>query len=514
MKKKNKILMCLALTIGLSGCNKNQEINEEIYQEYIQLLDSVIPVYKEEDLFLTDQELDTIITSLYTEQEECKNPTFLTNDELTKKIIENSNEFLKTNHKCKEFLNDSNIRVLKNILTKLEKNATNDQKEDNHKLQNLKIVEVNNKTLPTGEYYPDQETIIINMDQLKNELKEIRKYNLNIELDDYVELVLAHEINHVRQFKCDCKKEQDHGSINVLDTMYTLTEASAESYLYNELGYSNEGVNENTFTYASERKVEILLQILTIFKKDVTMEDYYNAIYDSSLSDLYNYFSLDNNEEIKEFYKIIYGIESEKVRNYFFSKYKKKYNISEEEITQIGFDKIIGQAHYSDIFRIFLKNLINYTKDNELSLENNVELYQMIKGTVLRAAYNEIEPVKYVECFLGYSDEMVEDITSYDEIYKDYLQVKYGISSKKAQKLLDKHEEEISDLLNIYYEYSDTYKNLEEQLPSLKILKQNTYTPGYGLTAFTKYKEALKKEGKLEQIEEKVKEKQLTLTNN
>lgn len=165
----------------------------------------------------------------------------------------------------------------------------------------------------------------------------------------------------------------------------TLLESAAESEIYNKKKYSEKLVSKKDFNYSKEREKESLLLLLGICRDNVSLEDYYNAIYDSNLSSFYNFFDANTKEKIYDLYKIIYSIDAASLNNELGLNLQKEIS---KNFSEMSLEYLVGYGYRIDILKKVLKNMANYTVNNpDFSLEENVVLFDIVKNLITSNAY-------------------------------------------------------------------------------------------------------------------------------
>ena len=119
------------------------------------------------------------------------------------------------------------------------------------------------------------------------------------------------------------------------------------------------------------------------FKENRTVNQYYDAIFDSDLEQFYYYFGLETEEDYLDFYHILYAIDSSYGRTSFLFDYYDKSSISGNESKEA-----IGYAYRNDIFNKVLADMVEYTEShNDFSWKENLALFYTVKLIVLNHAH-------------------------------------------------------------------------------------------------------------------------------
>lgn len=192
-------------------------------------------------------------------------------------------------------------RALKKALQICFDQASNNIYEDFCKLTDIVIIR-DDTIGAAGLFRPSQNVVAINDKLIKMDCKTSI---IDKDYEEYVATTLAHELNHARQHPCHHSNNISYSIKNY--GFSTCIESSAESQKYN---ISTITTNEHFLTYFCARQEENLLFLIPSCLKNKTLEDYYNAIFDSNLQELYSFFNLKSKEDYRTFYDILYIIET------------------------------------------------------------------------------------------------------------------------------------------------------------------------------------------------------------
>ncbi len=310
------------------------------------------------------------------------------------------------------------IRCLQEIFL----TATNNVSEDFCLLESLVIVisYEENPNMALYEYKENRITIFYN--SIINSLETAEKEHIS----NKVSHVLKHELQHVRQRKCNHRLNgDDYLGISFSSYISFLAEASAESSLYN-LDLDETSFSQSPYLY--ERQQENMLLLLGI--TNPSLETYYNAIFDADYEKLYCFWSAHNLEKIAELYKILYLMDTAKGRtklaidlsgnsaHWLDTAFPSLGNLEEK----ISFDYEIA------IFKLALKNLaLNVSSRRDISFLEHILLFRVIKNTLATAKSSK-----------EISLNSLAMITEIDRQYKEYLSLHYEvpigeISEKEAE---------------------------------------------------------------------------------
>ena len=346
--------------------------------------------------------------------------------------------------------------ALKNVLS-----TTNDIKEDICKLETLSIVRGEDLEEETAAIYDNKNnTIIIYYDAIKKcQLKYKETFKT---LDEYLTIIIQHELNHVKQEACSCRDIKELKYSDIADKyFFSIIESSAESAIYN---YENKEQLEfrktTDYVYYDEREQENLLFLLAAFKEGRSIEDYYNAIFDSNLNELFNYFDLKTSEDIEMFLKIVYSINTLKGQS----------ELSGVLIDEYGCNKlsklksVLGYQYKIDIFKCVLKDLIDKTQNDSLTLEESLTIYEFVKSYIVNGTYNIVKSDgKYKKI---YDEKFLSDFVECENVYFKFLKNYYEPDEELDEKL----EEHLFDLYSI--DFDQIHEGLTVNETTNKIIEQ------------------------------------------
>lgn len=528
--KATAVALSLILSINMLGCTKQQNkkietSNDDFIEEtfnhcyvtvfdsvkkiveetkYLVLCDNITPVYNYEEYYITEEEIDAIVsnaTKVTTCDNEDNDIFSLINqiDSNTESYIKDKENLLNAFHigdayenideeKFKEMIYEA---ILESLYDEGEINL-----EYYCKLKDIKIViDKEDKGNGASAYFVPKESNSNN--SIKD--KDTLVLCLNTIIDDYQyylclyqeyneiyddpsdiyhfikEYILKHELNHVNQIACNCRieKGQTYLDISTLSLNSSdnsdlpgrfLIEASAESNLYlNEYDYKHDG----SYVYDSLRDKEVLILLLSLFS-DNEIEVYYDAIKDSDLPKLYDFLGINTKNDFYSFYKILYQIDS----TYGFSSFLNNF-ISENERENFTVGKameIIGDAAYTDLYKLFIKNAMEYTNTTDnFSLEDNLFLYELGRAVILNYS-TKIEEIAEGEYKYVWNADRVKEFLELDDIYKSYLVSHYEIS-------YDDLEQSITESIRSISYNSDFKRKMENKFSVLKpiLFKTNIY---------------------------------------
>ena len=532
--KKNTIALGLGFIISstLTSCSNNTdyinveaipisaiEIEEDIKQkdfnEYINYFSTYEVHYNFEKYLLKEKEINDILSSY--DESKCKYEYDIDIAKLIEKINSNSKKYIKQNKQyISAFMNDMSLKetdeelffdqfnfeiYLEYTLMQLFEKATNDINEDIHKMQELKIVFGNTHEIyeddpkdyyVLGYYDNDRNIIVLSRENLKI-AAEIRETTFEYVLYD----TLIHEINHMRQYKCDCRKGMEVISYN--NHITTLIESSAESEIYN-LGknFSFLKKDSHEYSYYDERVYENLLFLLSIYNEDVTIEDYYNAIFDSNINALLEFYNLNTYVDKQNFFNILYMIDGINCRNNLIYECYSKKEI--ENLVLKELKKDIGYGYKTEIFKKCLKDAVKYTINNpDFELEDNLLVLNIIKNKIVNDSYylkEEKGELGITEHVRIYDEEFVIQILELENKYIEFLENYYGID--KAL-ILEKEDNLEPYIKNVVSEVNNQcagdltyYSKTVDILNRFPILKTIIYSETYNMYEYSDFEEEIK----------------------
>lgn len=435
--------------------NIKQKTKEEICEDYSSFFKQYKIDYNLEEYLITEEEINNILTMSQLNKK-CEYVSNYSSSDLIETIKNNSFDYLSKNVNYqstfiehtygddeydKELYTDqlSFEIFLNKAINKFLEKATNDVNEDIHKMQTLKFVygemsqESNTATLG---YYDEKENLIV----LNRDCIDLVAILYDTKPEYVLYSTIQHELNHVRQHKCDCRitKENSYNRISYDGvSISSIIESSAESEIYNldkQLSFIRKATYE--YSYSEERKNESLLFLLALFNEGADIEDYYNSIFDVDWNSLLNFFNLKTEEEKYIFFKLLYIMDASKCRNKLpFSYYTTEEIENGITLQQLQYE--LGYDYKTEIFRICLNNLINYTKTHEdFQFIDNLLMFNIIKNKIVDGSYK-------IEIDADGNNNHLYDETSVSEILKlenkfvEFLSEYYRIDVEEIRKIED-----------------------------------------------------------------------------
>ena len=410
--KYNKKLLSVLLSFNLlpfTSCNdllkvfeeEEVQIEEESYEDYEQYFNIesefknvsfLSPIEKKECSFEFDGNKDNIINSIIentkqVKEEGCTNPF---DDEEQSTLI-------------KQSLSE----ILDNVI-----NSKNNTNEDMHVLSDLKIVfknisnnQIEDDLIFYSNYDSKTNTIIIDSKGLDNYCSILKADYKEIYYQNYLYYLLSVNVNIARQNTCADEKLNetlmDDDRVNAL----SLGAATSEIIFNKKLG------SDCVKAFSSEvhREDEGELLTLTLLNQDKNVTDkYYQALFDEDYETLYQLFNLKTEEDKNNFSNIIKAIDA-------------KNNYNNKSFAEVGYDyKLL-------IYQMFVNNMIKYMNENNITLFDNLVLYNIS----LSALINDID-------FNNASNkEIIEKFYYLDTKYKEMLCKYYKVDNSDVSYLND-----------------------------------------------------------------------------
>lgn len=485
---------------------KSDVVNPQAVNSYLEYFDDITYTYNGEEFYFSESELDRIIaignTTLEVDHPNISTDAYLTFDAIrsNSEKLANRIEYLNS---C--FIDDSYSRysefktffegVLFHILSGYENNSTNDIKEDFCQFQNLSICYGNLDTILDnqdeevgllGYYDEENEAIILNIEgiyELYDSLYSWYEYGEQnyANIYDIIMETLTHEMNHIRQHACDCRVSagQEYRTIgDYSEYVPTLIESSAESSIYNTQDYLSKYIENSSsysFAYPDDREYECFIILLGVLSND--MDDYYNAIYDSNLLELYEFAGCEDEEDIDRLYHILFNIDGLMVRNDLV------FNIGGEKIYTSDVERIVGNEFSYEVLNRFTEQLIEYIgSHDDMSDLDAVCLFTMAENLSLsHASYSVRDENDYVKT--EYDQDLINNINNTRIHFEKFIMDYYGLTENdlylttlRANLVLSSNEEFSYELDN--EKYKDKLDSLMIRFPLMSaIYEGNTNSP-------------------------------------
>ena len=435
---------------------------ENNYTQYISMVSSILNTYNFSEQYNTNFNANLIKWAA--------NHTDENHDEenidvpyLCDLIIENSNNYSVLSPFTNDTLENNESNIIYELFCKCLfdaintcLNSSNNIDEDYCRFKNLKIaigtiLEEN----VIASHNNENNLIMIDFEKMKL-FYQIMYPKYEISLEQYLYYTLLHEFSHVKQQKCDCRTKQANETVSVR-CFTSFIESSAESAIYN---YYNVGNDKYNHSYENEREQESLALLMAAFKENRSIEQYYNAIFDSNLKELFDFFGLKSNKDIKTFYNILYSFDTLNL-NTLTATNLVPYSYNDYSL----FSKKVGHAYKTDIMKIAVSDLMNAIIRDNLTINQSLFLYNFIKTNLF--------------CYDGLNndDNFIKCVNEIEEFFNSFIGDYYNISKEEIESFVS---------LSIYNKYfsnlencdDDEIKYLIEKYPLLTIISK-TIKPDY-----------------------------------
>ena len=363
-----------------------------------------------------------------------------------------------------EIEKDTNMRVALKMALKNAFKCPSNQLEDMCHMKTLKILNQtfeNKKVL--AKYDEKSNTIYIDYNKIETNFQNT-SHSDKKEFIFYLARNLEHELNHCREFKCDCRKNENSvTNIASFRVLKFLIEASAESGTYN---FNSEIMHQTTskdYSYYDYRKEEANLLFLVLFKENKTLEAYYQTIFNSDIQGLFTYFDIETREEARTFLNITYSIDALLKENDLYYYLAEQYgNIyTEQEIKEK-----IGYAYKLDIYKIALKDLIDEISKKKIDLNETLYLYNFLKSYLL------IDTSTYKENTFNFNPSFLESINQLENYFYTYIKEYFNTTDENIKEM---EKKSLYSFINFnqnetQLERESIFQNLVEKYPLLKTI--------------------------------------------
>jgi len=473
---RNKILsaiLSISIMCSFSGCaklnenGKNQKneiewIIEDVLDEaledsfenekitkYYKKLDKIKLEYNYPNYYYKEEDMNVKLLTKYS-QKECDGGPVGTVTVLYNQIVRNS-EGLKNSPFNWKYEKDEKKYICetfeKALFKALEKVYFNDSDsvEDYCKLKNIKIIEGDLKEYNAAGLFSDKlDQITIDYDGI---LENIDRKSGLTSFEKELEEVLHHELNHARQHMCNCRKENGQKNSTIFcEALRNIAEASAESQKYTEALQKHELYSSTErYVYAGERISQSYLMLYGAFKKEFTLEKYYDSIFNSDLDTFYDIYNLDTNKDLKEFYNIAYALNTIDLGTELSTV------LCGGGSTRESISKEVGNTYKISILKNVVKDLIERAYFKDITLDESLCLYNYVKAFSL--GDSEL------------SDKEILNINEIEKIFKDFICEYFKTNKTDVEKGMERNTGSVNILLD--YSYSDTsakYYHSEEIL--------------------------------------------------
>lgn len=398
---------------------------------YLSKINDVKADYYYNDYYFNENDYNELMNAISTNKE-CNHRYSYSLEEIYNRILVNSglDNPNKLTKEQKEL-----VEALKIALDRIFEQETFINNDDFCKLKDIKIkisnLENQGENITLAEYIDDELLILIDYEELLSQKEE----EFLGDNKEYLSYTIQHELNHARQFICNCQKEEQiNKTILYDDRVSFIIESSAESQLYyNELyneeefqsymysdGFERKQHLSFPYTYILEREYQSLILLMGMFKENFSLDLYYEAINDSNIDKLHKLFELNSLDDYKTFYNILYSIDTILNRTELST-----YLIESGYNTFGKLRRSVGTGYKIDVFKIVVSDLIKEINEKDLSLEESMNLYNYIKAYIVKMERNSEKINGEIEWF--YDEQLLNGITTIESIFYNYVCEKFDI---------------------------------------------------------------------------------------
>ena len=395
--------------------------------DFLEELAGIEINYNYPEFYFNKNDYQEVLKVLESKQE-CDNlDKNISLEEVYKTLLENSN-ILTIEKELYQDKDDVLIsETLKEALDKCYEHV-DDIGDDFCKLMGItiKVAPLNEEGV-LGQFDAEQNLLVIDYDEIKKSYTT-KDNKENISFRNYLVNTIRHELNHVKQFICDCRKEKGQKNLSIAYTKEQkgfILESSAESQLYNK-NIDEIKLYSSTFdyTYLAERQSQALMLLMGIFKKDFSLEKYYDAINNSDLEALCNLYELNTYEDFKNFYDVFYALSSLNYRTDLF-----EHLCEDGYYTISNIENNVGNDYKIAIFKMVVRDLIDKINSENLTLGESLRLYNFVKANIV-SDEDEMN-LKSGDRLCYYNDKFIKGIGAIDDIFYKFISDYYLISKNK-----------------------------------------------------------------------------------
>ena len=365
---------------------------------------------------------------------------------------------------------DDNKELLDNVLNRIFDEIKSDNSNldsDFHILDDLKILTYKDNAIENFvcTYIEETNTIVINY----NEIKTICEF-YNMSFEDQVEYFLTQEIGRVRK---NTHKDDKEATLNYRSTNDTLLyEGTNGIELFTKNRIPNDLVLNNNYTYDDEIKAQGELLLLGITnQEDGILDTYFNAVNDNDLKKLWEVYNLKDKDDLVHFYNILYSMDAKLRRNGMIFEY---YNSSKN----IDYDDFVGFEYKLDLYMRSVNNLLEYQKNNDMSIEDNLIIYNIILNSIINDAYKYDDNMEMI-----YEPIFMSKMNELNNKYLDYICEYYKMDINHVNDLIQYDTRYIMiDMASIMHnddkyieEYMGDAKTMLDKYPITKAIMASDY---------------------------------------
>lgn len=322
-----------------------------------------------------------------------------------------------------------------------------DIKEDLCILKKLRIAAAaklkNTELNPAMQYYAKYSLLILGEDELESRYKQYKDLCAiqgapSPDKLEYLTANLISAINGIRKDSCMCRLEKGQTYRYILGnggSFHHFINISNESQRIN----ATDTKTQWDRAYLEDIKNEGLLLLMACFKNERTLNDYYEAQYDSSYQKLFDFFGLtkgnQNCPEVDEdalhtFYTTVSALEAH------MGHVQEQYSSLAELEYMTQNDAYSARAN---ILKIATSDLITAIAEyGDFTVREAADLFKFIKACAIRNIWPLVE--KENEDFVytpgkNYPDEFVEAVSEIEDSYYDFLATYYGLTAPQLEVL-------------------------------------------------------------------------------
>jgi hypothetical protein len=470
-KRLLSIILSTTLSLTTISYSQNKIVRRSNLDDYKEYISSINPDYKYKDLYI--EHVGLINFDNLKDSKECNSKYDVNSDKLIDNLVNtiknNSNHYYLKNkfsnqnctYKTAFLLNNSKEdyeinfeKILSNVLKKIISTSSNNINEDICRMKSLVIILKTTDECVLGYYKNTENMIVLSINNIID-----KNYN-----QQQIEQVLEHELNHLRQTSCHDKENTNDFMIPNLLFPYTpyYIESSAESALYNlKIDNNSNDYTSNDYTYPKQRKEESFLLLLGLFKDNISLNDYYDAIFDKDIDKFMNYLGVESNEDANTLYRII------RTSSAYVDTFNEPSELS--IMNEHKKKETIGYAYRVDIFKQILENMINYTYEHkEFPLEENLVIFNIIRNICISDTYLSKKQIGSNVTYT-YEESIVKDILKLNNKYKEFLCRYYNVDSNYINKYYNYINSITNEIINTS---KNTKKNKEITKEAATILKK------------------------------------------
>lgn len=502
MKKSSRLLaLLLAMSMTLSSCGKansstrqddenaekqtQEDVDSRYYSTCLETLDVLNSLFIFESIDC-EQEVYEGLERIASNKKSCENEQ----EDYTilyEAIIENSKPakesdeslfYTNLNEKGEE-LNLARASLLRGALKQaldiIFKNSQNDYKEDICLLKDLKILPDNSGKTPIFYNYQTN-TLTINYELLLEEYVSASQYYSKQEdktwnINTYFTKIIMLALNCCRGYICNCRLtdgEELESVAHFNEALSALYLATIESFIRNTPEFDGLNKSNYAYEYTKERKAESLLLLYSCFKEGRSLEDYHNAIFDTDVTKLLEFFELNKEHNgrqgARDFIMLINSLYGYLVYSDIFYAMNSYDSDAYEFINDYMIEayRLYGTYAQQKIYKEATVDLVKSIYKGNYTIEEAIYLYNFLSYHILEEGKSPKEEGNTVDItILEYSENFTRSAKAIDKAFKNFVMKHYGIT--------DEEFEEYRSLL-AYKSFEDFCTGQLENIDSQKLL--------------------------------------------